>query len=154
MRWVSRSHVWARDRHARYWTSLGHSRAATVGYNRVLVLHLALLSQNALSHTGSVLLCTRIARVSCRIAVHIESCMLAIAVILVQSRLVLMINWRAIWHVSRMIASSSAERALTSLLMRLLLLSLQVNLSQAFGCHLLDLLCRGLRVLCLKLVSD
>ena len=81
--------------------------------------------------------------------------MLAIAIVLVKSRLVLMINWRAIGHnVIRMVSSSGAERALTSLLMRLLVLSLQVYVSQAFSCHLLDLLCRGLRVLCLKLVSD
>ena len=81
--------------------------------------------------------------------------MLSVAVVLVEGCLVLMISGRSIrYDISRMCSSSSAECALTSLLMRLLVLSLQMNVSQAFGRHLLNLLCRGLRVLCLELVSD
>ena len=81
--------------------------------------------------------------------------MLCVAVVLVEGCLVLMVSRRSIWHsIGRMCPSSSAEGALTSLLVRLLVLSLQVNVSQTLGCHLLNLLCRGLRVLCLKLVGD
>ena len=156
MRRVSRSHVRTGDRHARHWTGLCYPRAAVVLYRGILKLHLTLLSQNALSHTGSVLLCSRISCVACRvITIGVEGCVLTTAIVLVEGCLVLTISGRAVWRdISGMRSSSGAECTLTSLLMGLLVLSLQVNVSQAFGRHFLDLFCRGLRELCLKLVSD
>lgn len=107
------------------------------------MLHLALLSQNSLSHTRSILLCSRIACITCCvITIGIEGCMLTTAIVLMEGCLVLTVCGRAVWRdTSGMCSSSGAERTLTSLLMGLLVLSLQVNMSQAIGCQLLDFFC-------------
>jgi hypothetical protein len=90
------------------------------------MLHLALLSQNALSHTRSILLCSRIACITCRvITIGVKGRVLTAAIVLMEGCLVLTVSRRAVWcNISGMCSGSGAERTLTSLLMGLLVLSL------------------------------
>lgn len=94
LRWMSRSHIRTWCYHARYWIGLRYTWAAMVlaGSALVLMLYLILLCQSALSHICSVLLSIRVSRGARSVAPIVVLLRIAIAVILVESCLVLAVS--------------------------------------------------------------